>query len=642
MSGRVRIFLIFIQLLAVAFKIYSQAWTADELYAANTAASCPFLSQVEKDVVLYNNLARMYPRKFIIVELQGMTETSYLRSLKQDLNRLQPLPALLVNREETDLARCWAEQSGRIGVTGHNRTGCDDFFLGGYGGENCSYGMRNGRDIIIQLLIDENISNLGHRKNCLSPQFVSVGVATAAHKVYGFCCVMDFTSQDGVSYRSNATVKPKQPGIQPKNQPQSQPTRDEVELYRLVMEYRAGLGLPSIPFSKSLTYVAQVHAKDYYSHFDEVPSGCNFHSWTSHGTWSRCDYYPDHRNAECMWSKPRELTSYRGDGFEISLAFLPPTSGVCEPFGTLEGWKKSSGHNAVIINSDKWGKHIWKAIGIGMYKGYACIWFGDEVDPAGYYDIDALAKRSEKESAYNTVAKPQPQPQSKQQTKPQPYKAAENSEKSQPATVVVQVRETDNSSGSGSADNRPQEPSAATRTKSSAGQEGKNGNSFLSRYYEHSGSKSLSYFSAGYTYSFFDGRHLVSASLLDFRIKMFGMSPLCAEMSVSPLDVRVAYKPAVRLHIPVTKWMAVTPYAGAAVDMSYLGTLVKKGYDFNKERDFYVSVTSGVSLYITAAKHVPLEIKAEYRHPVVTPSSGAFNSQGIYLAAQIYFGSVFD
>ena len=398
MSGRVRIFLISIQLLAVAFKIYSQAWTADELYAANPAASCPFLSQVEKDVVLYNNLARMYPRKFIVVELQGMTETSYLRSLKQDLNRLQPLPALLINREETDLARCWAEQSGRIGVTGHNRTGCDDFFLGGYGGENCSYGTRNGRDIIIQLLIDENISNLGHRKNCLSPQFVSVGVATAAHKVYGFCCVMDFTSLDGVAYHPTAR--------------QTSSTNES--------------GSKEIP-SNSITGSSE----------------------QASGTW-------------------------------------------------------------------------------------------------------------------------------------------------------------------------------------------------LKRYCDYSGAKSLSYFSAGYTYSFVDNRHLVCASLLDFRIKMFGLSPLCAEFSVSPVDVRVAYKPTIRLCVPVYKCLALNPYIGVAVDMSYLGSLVNKNYDFNKDRDFYVSAIGGVGLYVTAAKHVPLEVRVEYRHPVVTPSSGAFNSQGIYLAAQIYFGSVFD
>ena len=74
------------------------------------------------------------------------------------------------------------------------------------------------------------------------------------------------------------------------------------------------------------------------------------------------------------------------------------------------------------------------------------------------------------------------------------------------------------------------------------------------------------------------------------------MSPLAAEFSVSPLDARVAYKPSARLHVPVMKWMAVTPYVGTAVDASYLGTLLVKGYEFQKERDFYDSLRRCISL----------------------------------------------
>jgi exopolysaccharide biosynthesis protein len=46
----------------------------------------------------------------------------------------------------------------------------------------------------------------------------------------------------------------------------------------------------------------------------------------------------------------------------------------------LKSWKGSASHNAVIINSGMWKKSDWKAIGIGMYNGYACVWFGEEPD----------------------------------------------------------------------------------------------------------------------------------------------------------------------------------------------------------------------------------------------------------------------
>ena len=52
-----------------------QAWTYDEIYHANTAASYPLMTDVEKEVVLYYNLARLYPQKFAQVELSKEKKT---------------------------------------------------------------------------------------------------------------------------------------------------------------------------------------------------------------------------------------------------------------------------------------------------------------------------------------------------------------------------------------------------------------------------------------------------------------------------------------------------------------------------------------------------------------------------------------
>lgn len=167
----------------------------------------------------------------------------------------------------------------------------------------------------------------------------------------------------------------------------AQLSQKEIKLYQLIMEYRAENGLPEIPLSVSLTKVAQIHAKDVYEHFDEIPKGCNAHSWSRHGSWTKCDYYPDHRNAKCVWSKPEELTEYEGAGYEIIHYYDPPTSGVVSPKGALNGWKSSPGHNAMIVNLGKWADTEWAAIGVGMYKGVACVWFGEYTDPAGHWVI---------------------------------------------------------------------------------------------------------------------------------------------------------------------------------------------------------------------------------------------------------------
>jgi len=148
----------------------------------------------------------------------------------------------------------------------------------------------------------------------------------------------------------------------------------EQELYNLIMQYRKKLKLPSIPISPSLTYVAQVHVWDLETNKPET-STCNMHSWSKKGTWSAVCYTDDHKNAAGMWNKPSELTNYNGNGFEISYS----QSNGATPQSALEGWKSSSGHNGVIINKGIWSEK-WNAIGIGMYGGYAVVWFGNEKD----------------------------------------------------------------------------------------------------------------------------------------------------------------------------------------------------------------------------------------------------------------------
>jgi len=160
-------------------------------------------------------------------------------------------------------------------------------------------------------------------------------------------------------------------------------TQTEVELFKLINEYRVEKGLPEVTLSSSLSFVARTHAKDQTENFKEGKR-CNMHSWSNKGKWSACCYTPDHKKAKCMWDKPRELTNYQGDGFEISFF---STYDYSSPAGfakdILNGWKKSPGHNDVIMNKKIWKNMKWKAIGIGIYGEYANVWFGSVKDNAG-------------------------------------------------------------------------------------------------------------------------------------------------------------------------------------------------------------------------------------------------------------------
>ncbi len=156
-------------------------------------------------------------------------------------------------------------------------------------------------------------------------------------------------------------------------------TTEEAILYDLIMQYRKENGLKEIPLSHSLTIVAQTHVVDLADNKPDT-GVCNAHSWSAKGSWSSCCYTPDHAQSQCMWDKPKELSSYPGAGFEIACG----SNDCCSDFVmtaeyALKSWKNSPGHNAVVINQGVW-KEPWNAIGIGIYKGFAVVWFGNEVD----------------------------------------------------------------------------------------------------------------------------------------------------------------------------------------------------------------------------------------------------------------------
>jgi hypothetical protein len=120
---------------------------------------------------------------------------------------------------------------------------------------------------------------------------------------------------------------------------------DEIELARLVNEYRVQNHLKPVPISPSLTTVAQTHVLDLNANYSpEQNSTCNMHSWSNKGPWRPCCYDSQHTQAKCMWEKPRELTSYKSEGFEIAFwggGTLSNRESAFAPASALEGWKKT-------------------------------------------------------------------------------------------------------------------------------------------------------------------------------------------------------------------------------------------------------------------------------------------------------------
>lgn len=148
---------------------------------------------------------------------------------------------------------------------------------------------------------------------------------------------------------------------------------EEVKLLNKINAYRKSKGLNPIQNSPNLNLVAQLHVKELQ---EAPPEGkCNMHSWTGKFGEKPCCYTSDHKEAACMWSKPSDFSSYKGNGYEIA-AFNTDSD-----VDWLAQWKESPNHHAVIINLKNWKTIRWNAIGIAIREPYAVVWFGEETDP---------------------------------------------------------------------------------------------------------------------------------------------------------------------------------------------------------------------------------------------------------------------
>lgn len=173
---------------------------------ANTAKNTAYLSKTEKEVILYMNIARLDGDWFIKhiynkkISFVSSFSSSYRKSLLKDLKKTKDHPMLYPAKGLTKAARYHAKDMGKKGKTGHRSSDGTETFVrikkyaqGGYMAENIQYGYQSALDIVLDLLIDDGISSLGHRKNILNSNFSYVGVAIEPHKRYRINCVQDFS-----------------------------------------------------------------------------------------------------------------------------------------------------------------------------------------------------------------------------------------------------------------------------------------------------------------------------------------------------------------------------------------------------------------------------------------------------------------
>ncbi|MEO8768661.1 MAG: CAP domain-containing protein [Ferruginibacter sp.] len=191
--------LIVIIILFFSVPSFCQDWTDEQLGQADTGRDIDQLSEIEKDAIMFINLARLFPIEFVKIELESYTgpegnenslnNSTYKKSLVTLLNNSKPVGPLSFDNSLYQNAKCFAKESGIKGTVGHKRKNCP----ANYSAECCSYGMDNGEDIAMQWLIDDKVQTLGHRRNCLNKAYSKIGISTYSHKKYGTCAVADMS-----------------------------------------------------------------------------------------------------------------------------------------------------------------------------------------------------------------------------------------------------------------------------------------------------------------------------------------------------------------------------------------------------------------------------------------------------------------
>lgn len=202
MSKTKYIILYLIFFLFVSQHSFSQpVWDSLVLEKANTAKDTRYLKDEEKQIIFYTNLARADGKLFSetylkwYMESEAMWSNSFVQSLEQNLRDVRDLPMLVPDKYLYDIARDHAVKSGKSGQQGHQGfkkrfRKLDRSYV--YFGENCYYGRDNPLVIVIRLLIDDEVPDLGHRKNMLEPLYNSIGISIMPHKTFSYNCVMDF------------------------------------------------------------------------------------------------------------------------------------------------------------------------------------------------------------------------------------------------------------------------------------------------------------------------------------------------------------------------------------------------------------------------------------------------------------------
>ncbi|WP_231427317.1 MULTISPECIES: CAP domain-containing protein [Pedobacter] len=219
-----KLFLAFLFTILIGYKAKAQNWTDAEFRMANTAANASYLTNEEKNIVMYMNLIRINGEKFYYTFLEDyinnynskvrkyrnynelrITKTNiYYVSLLKNLRGIKNLPMFYPDEKLSALSKSHAQDLNRNNLDSHESSNGNSFskrlskyFPNQIKSENIDFGYSNSLDIVCHLLLDCGVPSLGHRFNIIDQKnkLNTVGVNIQRHPSFTWCAVIDFISQ---------------------------------------------------------------------------------------------------------------------------------------------------------------------------------------------------------------------------------------------------------------------------------------------------------------------------------------------------------------------------------------------------------------------------------------------------------------
>ncbi len=189
----------------VSFKPQVNLWDDTTIGHCNTAKDIGYLTAEEKAVIFYLNLVRVNPKLFARTYLKNYLDTApikksaYMESLIKELESMVPIEVVEPQYDLYEVAKKHATEMGMQGKTGHISLSGESYekraidLSNRYvkAMENCQYGYNDALSIVIDLLIDEDIPDLSHRKSLLNKEVKFIGASIKKHKVYRYNCVIE-------------------------------------------------------------------------------------------------------------------------------------------------------------------------------------------------------------------------------------------------------------------------------------------------------------------------------------------------------------------------------------------------------------------------------------------------------------------